>query len=116
MLLRNRFNYSTTAASVSPETSTNEGYALKYAAGYVVRHVLEEIRAGNLPHKDHFIKCCQRLVKVHYSDDTGSTAEEWTDLIDRGGLYHVKETTFQVFVALEDEVRSIWSSCYHLMP
>ena len=105
MLIQNKFNYSTTAASVTPETSINEGYALRYAAGYVVRHVLKKIRASNLPHKDDLIKCCQRLVKTHSSDDTENTAEEWTDLVDRGGLYHVKETTFQLFVALEDEVR-----------
>ena len=70
-----------------------------------MRHVLKKIRASDLPHKDDLIKCCQRLIKAHYSDDNGTTAEEWTDLIDRGGLYHVKETTFQFFVALEDEVR-----------
>ena len=27
--------------------------------------------------------------------------KEWTDLIDRGGLCHVKQTTFQLFHALE---------------
>ena len=102
MLIRDKFNYSTTAASVTPETSINEGYALRYAAGYVVRHVLK-IRASNLPRKDDLTK--QSLVKTHSSDDTENTAEQWTDLVDRGGLYHVKETTFHLFVALEDEVR-----------
>ena len=31
--------------------------------------------------------------------------EEWTDLIDRDGLYHVKQTTFQLFHALEYQIR-----------
>jgi len=30
---------------------------------------------------------------------------EWTSLIDRGGLWHVKETTFTIFIAIEEEVR-----------
>lgn len=104
MLIWYQFDYSTTTASVTPDTSTNEGYALRYAAGYVVRQVLKKIRAKNIPHKEDLIKCCQRLVKTHCSDDTENTAEEWTDLVDRGGLYHIKETTFQLFVALEDKV------------
>ncbi len=31
--------------------------------------------------------------------------EEWTDLIDRGGLTRINETVFQLFVAMEKEVR-----------
>ena len=37
--------------------------------------------------------------------DTGM-AEEWTDLVDRGGLWHVHETTFQLFYALKEEVQT----------
>ena len=33
-------------------------------------------------------------------------AEEWTDLVDRGGLWHVHETTFQLLCALEEEIQS----------
>ena len=68
-------------------------------------HVLKKIRASNLPSKDDLITSCQRLVKTHSSDDTENIATEWTDLVDRGGLYHVKETTFWLFVALEDEIQ-----------
>lgn len=46
------------------------------------------------------------------------TAEEWTNLIDRGGLWHVKEATFQVFCALEEggkavPFRVVFTSCIH---
>ena len=42
--------------------------------------------------------------RQQYNEDPG-TAEEWTDLVDRGRLWHVRETTFQVFCALEEETR-----------
>ena len=29
-----------------------------------------------------------------------STDKDWTDLIDRGGLWHIKETTYHFFVPL----------------
>ena len=33
------------------------------------------------------------------------TAEEWTNLVGRG-LWHVRETTFQLFCFLEEEIRT----------
>lgn len=118
MLIRNRFNYTCSsgcAPSITQETLINEGYALRYAAGYVIRHVLKKIRTSNQPRKDDLIKCCQRLVKTQSSDDAENTAEEWTDLVDRGGLYHVKETTFQLLLPWKMKSESIWASCLHLM-
>ena len=35
----------------------------------------------------------QKLEKV--GEEAGNM-EDWTDLLDHGGLYHVKETTFQL--------------------
>ena len=40
------------------------------------------------------------------SDEEGGTAEEWLNLIDRGSLKHVNESTFQVMpLAIELELR-----------
>ena len=33
------------------------------------------------------------------------TDEDWTNLMDRGRLFHVKEMTFQLFQAIEYQVR-----------
>ena len=44
------------------------------------------------------------------------TSEEWTDLIDRGGLYHIKETTFQLFLSLEYQVRDVLKSLEKPLP
>ncbi len=35
----------------------------------------------------------------------GGTANDWVDAIDRGGLTRVNEMTFQVFLAMELELR-----------
>ena len=104
-LIQNHFSYSSTSQSATPGTSIDEGNALRYAAGYVVRHVMKKIWASNPVHKDDLLSCCQSLLRMYSTSDSQNTAEEWTNLVDRGGLFHVKETTFQLFVALEDEVR-----------
>ena len=37
------------------------------------------------------MNCCQKMVKVRFECEDTATAEDWTDLEDRGGLWHVKE-------------------------
>ena len=89
----------------APDLSINEGNALRYAAGYINRHVFKKIRKSEHCLKDGLTNCCQKLLKCDH-DHGQSTAEEWTDLVDRGGLWHVHETTFQLLCALEEEVRT----------
>ena len=49
------------------------------------------------------VLCLMELVK---SQDTvqGGTDEEWTNMIDRGGLWHIKECTYQFFHVVESEM------------
>ena len=56
--------------------------------------------------EDDLISCCRKLVKEGYDPSDPSTCEEWTDLVDRGRLWHIRETTFQLLCALEEEIRT----------
>ena len=87
--------------------STNEANALRYAAGYVVRSVSKKITktSNTASFKEDLTSCCQTLVKQSHNYDEPGTAEDWTDLVDRGGLWHIKETTFQLICAFEEEIR-----------
>ena len=54
------------------------------------------------------LNCIKKLVLCDKESDKESeedTADDWIKLVDRGGLWHVRETTFQVFFALEEGVR-----------
>ena len=31
--------------------------------------------------------------------------EEWTGMLDRGGLWYIKDTTYSLFLAIEEETR-----------
>ena len=91
---------------LTPELSSNEGNTLRYAAGYVIRHICKKIGKITDSLKDDLISCCRKLVKEAYDPSDPSTCEEWTDLVDRGGLWHIRETTFQLLCALEEEIRT----------
>ena len=47
------------------------------------------------------------LTKDRDSGEEHGTDEKWTDLIDRGGLWHIKETTYQFFCTIEYVVREV---------
>ena len=85
-------------------TST-EANALRYAAGFVCRHLRNKLEKGNHPLKEELILCILQLIRGADANEESGTAEEWSELIDRGGLWNVRNTTFQVFCALEEEIR-----------
>ena len=82
-----------------------EANALRYAAGFVCRHLRNKIERSSHHFKEELVLCLMTLVKgVQYQENSG-TNEEWIDLVDRGGLWHVRENTFHFFCALEEEVQ-----------
>ena len=82
----------------------NEVNALRYAAGYVCRHIRKKIEASSHPLKEEMVLSLMTMVKEK-SDTTSGLCEEWTDLVDRGGLWHIQENTHSFFLCLEEEVR-----------
>ena len=83
MLIRRHYEIPAVQQScVRPDLSSNEGNALRYAAGYVVRHVFKKIGKSNHSLKDDIRSCCQKLVKEDCIPHDQSTCEEWTDLVD----------------------------------
>ena len=93
----------TEKASTGPLTC-NELNALRYAAGYVCRHVGKRIEASSHPLKEEMVLSLMTMVKEK-SNTTSGPCEEWTDLVDRGGLWHIRENTHSFFLCLEEEVR-----------
>ena len=38
-------------------------------------------------------------------EDAATASTDWVDVVDRGGLLHVKEGTYMLFIAMEEEIR-----------
>ena len=69
------------------------------------RHLRNKIERSSHHLKEELVLCLMTLVKgVQYLENAG-TNEEWINLVDRGGLWHVQENTFHFFCALEEEVQ-----------
>ena len=50
--------------------------------------------------KEEMILCLMDLVK-HENPHACGADEEWTNLVDMGGLWYVKSTTYQLFCGIE---------------
>jgi hypothetical protein len=95
--------------SESPESKVTENLtreeenALRYVAGYVVRKVRSKLKRLSTPNKDEMILCLAEMYGDEWDEEMGT--EDWTNLIDRGGLWHVNDQAYNLFYAIEEEVR-----------
>ena len=94
------------ADSKDLELQDSERGVLRYVAGYICRHLRKKLERGSHEFKEEMILCLMDLVKDPQDDEAKlETDEQWTNLIDRGGLWHVKESTYQFFHAVEHIIR-----------
>lgn len=78
--------------------------ALRYVAGFICRKVQAKIKSSSLPRKDDMI-----LFICDFSGDEWDEAqgtEEWTNAVDRGGLWHINDDTYSIFFLMEEEIRN----------
>ena len=86
----------------SPLTREEEN-ALKYVGGFVCRKVRQKITESSMPHKEDILLLTIHLCGDEADEDLGT--ETWTNEIDRGGLWHISDDTYSVFLILEYQIR-----------
>ena len=84
------------------EVTQHEGSRLRYAGGYICRQLHKKIERGNHQFKE-LVFCLMTLVKDRSTDQECGNEEEWVTLMDRGGLWYLKETTYSLFISIEEE-------------
>ena len=80
--------------------------AVRYTAGYIVRKLEQKYSKQTT---QEAIECTAALKEMAGKLKTSSTtmsrseqrSSEWTKLIDRGGLYHVEDIVYDLFVTIE---------------
>ena len=86
-----------------------EENALRYVSGYVVHHVRKNLDKLSHAKKDDMIYFLVELAGDE-SDEEAAT-EDWTNMIDRGGLWHVNDLTYRFFLSMEQVVRCYFKAC-----
>ena len=92
----------TLSSTEQPSITEQELNALRYVAGYIPRALSKKLRKSAHPLKDGMQLCL--LDVLNDGDEQEGAAKEWINLIDKGSLKHINESTFQVMVAIELEL------------
>ena len=104
-------NDSPSASSQQPTTlalSSREKNAVRYIAGYIIRKLKDKYKVKNKDSEiqkrnERYIHILTQMQTDHqleyssYEDDT----REWTELLDRGGLFHVTNEAYQILEQIE---------------
>jgi hypothetical protein len=86
----------------APLTRESEN-ALRYTAGYVIRKIRYKLEHITDISKEEMIYCIMDMAGDEWDEERGT--EDWTNLIDRGGLWHVNDLTYDFFYAMEQEIQ-----------
>ena len=114
-LFQKRIDYHLPLQDVSPSLSEAEGdaftfeeeNAIRYAAGYVFCALRKKIIKSAYPQKEQLSDIVEVLLQNDDQDDSAEhdTSCEWMEIVDRGGLIHISDKLFRVFIAIELEIR-----------
>ena len=85
-----------------------EANSLRYSAGYVPRALRKKLLKSAHPSKNELVVCL--LDMLDDGEDEQTESHEWILKLDRGGLTHITNVCYQLFVAMELHIRR------HLQP
>lgn len=81
------------------ELTYEETNAVRYAAGYVVKSLQKKALKSTHAQKDDIQLCLSQLMQAE--DEPKDDSQDWIQSIDRGGLCHVNNDVYELFLALE---------------
>ena len=88
---------------------SKEANALMYVAGYVCCHLRKRIEASAHPLIEEMVLCLMSMVKDKLDTSKGH-CEEWTNLVNCGGLCHVRESVDCFLFSLKGEIHMLLPS------
>ena len=98
-------------ATICTQGLSYEENALRYAAGYIPRALRRKLERSSHCLKEELILCLEDLTEDQ--EELSDFSEDWTNLIDRGGLKHVNDGTYRVMVAVETCVQKVFFKRRH---
>jgi hypothetical protein len=126
VLLSRFMNYETVAVptptNVASERTLSlvEENAICYTAGYIVKKLISKYSRSSSPRAAAYLDLLKRMgCKLAEktpcgTPDRSSHCSKWTEIVDRGGLLHVSNTVYDLFMFLEytvdEELTSIFKA------
>ena len=93
-----------TSQLLTTELTYEELNGLRYAAGYVPRALMKKISRSKDSNRTDILQCLCDLSSDGSEPDNSSS--DWINMVNRGGLMCINNITFELFLAMEYELRS----------
>lgn len=94
----------TSGTETSCPMTWEEENALRYVAGYICRKVQSKLQKSSAKNKEEMVLFCMELCG---DEDGDRGTEEWTNAIDRGGLWHINTLCFPYLRKKYEEVSAL---------
>lgn len=85
-----------------PHLTYKDTNALRYLAGYIPRMLRKRLCTSTHPLREDILLCIYDLLDD--GDENYDPSQDWIQAVDRGGLTKVNNATFDVFLAIENEL------------
>ena len=85
-----------------------EENALRYVIGFICRRLKEHFESSSDDNKDDIIFLILSLSGDEMDEEAGT--ETWTNSIDRGGLWHIKDDVYMIFSIMEQHIRKYFKT------
>ena len=79
----------------------DEQSIIRYAGGYVAQRLLSKYKTEDTEKAASFVECLSHMAIDGNETSLMDYTKEWIEKINRGGLFEVKDNTFQLFQAIE---------------
>lgn len=98
---------STSNERVTLGLSTEEENTIRYMSGYVTLKLKRKYEKQESSKSAEYVECLSSLAVGGQESSFYEYTKEWTRLVDRGGLFHVNDSGYLFFRALELKARAI---------
>ena len=90
-----------------PTLNAEEENALRYVSGYVALKLMRQYEKKDGEKATQFVECLSSMAVAGVESSFYEYTKEWIRTVDRGGLFHINDSAYHLFKAIEIETREI---------
>ena len=86
---------------------SEEENSFSYVSGYVDLKLMRQYEKKEGEKATQFVECLSNMAVAGVESIFYEYTKEWITAIDRGGLFHISDSAYHLFWAIEEETRHI---------
>ena len=95
------------AQTPSVKVTAEEENAIRYASGYLAMKALKKYKKTKGCNSVHFVECLLHMASSGEESSFIEYTRDWIKKVDRGGLFHVNDNTFNFFKSVETKTQEL---------